>query len=321
MKDILTKKRTFEDVETIAFTAECSALLKNKSPPKLKDPGSFSIRCTIGTCTIDKALCDLGASVSVMSYSICDKLKIGVLKCTSVTLRMSDRSIKRPLGVLGDVPVKVYDEEICPVIVSAHLSESQLTSLLKVLKTHKKSIGYKLDDLKAISPEFYMHRICPEEDHKPCVKGQTRLNPNMQEMVKKKRCEEVDLVLNWEKCYFMVNEGVVLGHIVSERDIEVDRAKGGENVVADHLSRLKYDDGGINIPIDDSFADDALMMLEANIPRYADIANDLVGKELPPDLSYQQRKKFIHDAKLFLWDDPYLFKHCSDGLFRRFVPQ
>ena len=39
------------------------------------------------------------------------------------------------------------------------------------------------------------------------------------------RCEETNLVLNWEKCHFMVNEGIVLGHKVSERDIEVDRAK------------------------------------------------------------------------------------------------
>lgn len=40
-----------------------------------------------------------------------------------------------------------------------------------------------------------------------------------------KRCEEVNLVLNWEKCHFMVREGVVLGHLISERGIQVDRAK------------------------------------------------------------------------------------------------
>ena len=40
-----------------------------------------------------------------------------------------------------------------------------------------------------------------------------------------KRCHEVDLVLNWEKCHFMVREGIVLGHRISERGIEVDRAK------------------------------------------------------------------------------------------------
>ena len=39
------------------------------------------------------------------------------------------------------------------------------------------------------------------------------------------RCEDINLVLNWEKCHFMVNEGIVLGHKVSERGIEVDKAK------------------------------------------------------------------------------------------------
>jgi hypothetical protein len=40
-----------------------------------------------------------------------------------------------------------------------------------------------------------------------------------------RRCAEKDLVLNWEKCHSMVREGIVLGHRVSERGIEVDRAK------------------------------------------------------------------------------------------------
>jgi hypothetical protein len=39
------------------------------------------------------------------------------------------------------------------------------------------------------------------------------------------RCAEVDLVLNWEKCHFMVKLGIVLGHVISERAIEVDKAK------------------------------------------------------------------------------------------------
>jgi hypothetical protein len=39
------------------------------------------------------------------------------------------------------------------------------------------------------------------------------------------RCQEKDLVLNWEKWHFMVHEGIVLGHLVSERGMEVDRAK------------------------------------------------------------------------------------------------
>ncbi|KAK9697364.1 hypothetical protein RND81_08G033000 [Saponaria officinalis] len=107
MKDILTRKRSLTKVETVAFAGECNALLQSQPPPKLKDPGSFSIPCTIGTHTISNALCDLGASVSVLPYSICKKLGLGELKCTNVTLQMADRSLKRPLGILEDVPVKV----------------------------------------------------------------------------------------------------------------------------------------------------------------------------------------------------------------------
>jgi hypothetical protein len=40
-----------------------------------------------------------------------------------------------------------------------------------------------------------------------------------------KRCHEADLVLNWEKCHFMVREGIALGHIISKKGIEVDKAK------------------------------------------------------------------------------------------------
>ena len=40
-----------------------------------------------------------------------------------------------------------------------------------------------------------------------------------------KRCENCNLVLNWEKCHSMVKEGIVLGHVITEKGIEVDRAK------------------------------------------------------------------------------------------------
>ncbi|XP_073219623.1 uncharacterized protein [Cicer arietinum] len=63
MKEILSKKRKIGG-ETVMFTEECSAILQRKLPPKLKDPGSFSIPCAIGNRTFGKALCDIGASVS-----------------------------------------------------------------------------------------------------------------------------------------------------------------------------------------------------------------------------------------------------------------
>ncbi|KAJ9175446.1 hypothetical protein P3X46_013998 [Hevea brasiliensis] len=107
LKEILLKKRKLEDYGTVALTEECSAILQNKLPPKLKDPGSFSIPCLIGNKKIDKALCDLGASASLMPLSICKKLEIRELKHTTISLQLADRSVKYPVGILDNIPIKV----------------------------------------------------------------------------------------------------------------------------------------------------------------------------------------------------------------------
>ncbi|XP_021756145.1 uncharacterized protein LOC110721288 [Chenopodium quinoa] len=70
LKEIMSKKRKLEDYETIALSEECSVVIQQKLPPKLKDPGSFSIPCKISEINFSRALCDLGASVSLMPLSI-----------------------------------------------------------------------------------------------------------------------------------------------------------------------------------------------------------------------------------------------------------
>nr|XP_017239591.1 PREDICTED: uncharacterized protein LOC108212377 [Daucus carota subsp. sativus] len=86
---------------------EKHAVIQKSIPQKLKDPGSFSLPCTIGKMENIKALCDLGASVSLMPYSICKRLGLGELKKTRISLQSADRTIKHPLGVKEDVLVKV----------------------------------------------------------------------------------------------------------------------------------------------------------------------------------------------------------------------
>ncbi|KAK2410400.1 hypothetical protein QL285_045765 [Trifolium repens] len=107
LKEILTNKKMIEDEETVMLTADCSAILQNKMPPKLQDSGSFSIPCVIGPYVTDKALCDLGASISLMPMSICEKLKLGDLRPTRMSIQFADRSVKYPLGILENVPVRV----------------------------------------------------------------------------------------------------------------------------------------------------------------------------------------------------------------------
>ncbi|PIN19118.1 hypothetical protein CDL12_08207 [Handroanthus impetiginosus] len=113
MKDILSKKRRLGDYETVTLTEECSAIIQNKLPPKLKDPGSFTIPCTIGTHFSGRALCDLGDSINLMPYSIYCTLGLGEAKPTSITLQLADRSLTYPKGIIEDILVKV-DKFIFP---------------------------------------------------------------------------------------------------------------------------------------------------------------------------------------------------------------
>jgi len=86
LKEILSKKRKIEEDETVNLTEECSAIIQNKLPPKLKDPGSFSIPYVIGSEVVKKAMCDLGASVSLMSLSLYKRVGIEELKPTRMAL-------------------------------------------------------------------------------------------------------------------------------------------------------------------------------------------------------------------------------------------
>jgi len=78
-------------------------------------------------------------------------------------------------------------ESTYPVIVNACLNDEETAKLLNELRMHRKAIGYTIDDLKGLSPSLCMHRILLEDGHKPSIEHQRRLNPNMQEVVKKRR--------------------------------------------------------------------------------------------------------------------------------------
>jgi len=347
LKDILSIKRKLEEYETVALTEECSAILQKKLPPKLKDPGSFTIPCSIGNSIFEKALCDLGASINLMPVSIFKKLGLGEARPTTVTLQLADRSLKHQRGMIEDVLVKVgkfifpadfiildmeddneipillgrpflaiggalidvkkgelrlrvNEEEVIfnvfkaikqsdmgescfsiqvveslindkvklptdpleacllnkvwaedaeiteytcwmdsfepnrrryfedlgqpapkikstseqapvlelqplpkhlryaylreastyPVIVSPKLSITEEEKLLRVLRNHKAALGWVLADIKGISPSICMHKILLEDEVKPTVEHQRRLNPTMKEVVRKE-------VLKW----------------------------------------------------------------------------------------------------------------------------
>ncbi|GJV41059.1 reverse transcriptase domain-containing protein [Tanacetum coccineum] len=72
-----------------------------------------------------------------------------------------------------------------PVIIAKDLSVEEKAALIKVLKSHKQAIAWKLSDIKGINPEFCTHKILMEEDYKPAVQHQRRVNPKIHDVIKK----------------------------------------------------------------------------------------------------------------------------------------
>ena len=77
-----------------------------------------------------------------------------------------------------------------PVIISVSLTATEEDKFLRVLRDHKNALGWSLADLKGIFPSMCMHQILLEDDHKPLVEAQRRLNSAMKEVVRKE-------VLKW----------------------------------------------------------------------------------------------------------------------------
>ncbi|KAL4282055.1 hypothetical protein GQ457_03G020930 [Hibiscus cannabinus] len=348
--------------------------MHNKVPAKKTDPGSFTIQCLIGHNYPTKALCDPGASIDLMPKSVFQKLGIGEAKPTTVMLQLADHSYVQLEGKIEDLLVQV-DKFIFPadfLILDCEANidspiilgrpflatgrvlfdfgneelifrEDQEEKLIATLRQHKEALGWTIADINGISLTICMHKILLDEDHKPTVDAQRRLNQAMKDVVRKeilkwldagynqiaitpedqskttftcpygtfafrrmpfglcnapatfqrcmtaifsdlnedcleifmddfstfgdnfdnflsnlekvlKRCKETDLVLNWEKCHFMVDEGIVLGHNISSKGME-------------------------------------------------------------------GRKRFKYNAKGYFWDEPYLFKQCADQIIRRCIPE
>ncbi|GJY41280.1 reverse transcriptase domain-containing protein [Tanacetum coccineum] len=79
-----------------------------------------------------------------------------------------------------------------PVIIAKGLKDDEKEALLKVLKSHKRAIAWKITDIKGIDPRFCTHKILMEEDYKPTVQSQRRVNPKIHEVIKKEVLKLLD---------------------------------------------------------------------------------------------------------------------------------
>nr|GEX83802.1 reverse transcriptase domain-containing protein [Tanacetum cinerariifolium] len=267
------------------------------------------------------------SSLTLVSDSLIserDTCKEPIVKSSSPTLTPfgeSDFFLEEIKDFLNDdsIPTGIEnsDSNKLPVIIAKDLKDAEKEALINVLKPHKWAIAWKISDIKDIDPRFCTHKILMEDDYKPAIQSQRRVNPKIHDVIKKEdiklldtgnefycfldgfsryfqipidpqdqekttftcpygtsayrrmpfglcnasgtfqrcmmsifhdmiektmevfmddfsifgdsfsswltnldkmlnRCEETNLVLNWEKCHFMCREGIVLGHKISK---------------------------------------------------------------------------------------------------------
>ncbi|GJT12427.1 BYPASS-related protein [Tanacetum coccineum] len=246
---------------------------------------------------IDKALADLGASISLMPYSMYARLDLGDLKPTRMRIELANKSTQYPRGIAENLKFSTPEDDEClsfdlidnevsdlvkeilpsstldsflfepilnfqQIIISSLLNSQEKESLVKVLTQHKAVLAWKVADIKGISPSFCTHKILMEDNFKPVVQPQQRLNPKVQDEVK----AEIVKLLDSGLIYAIFDSPWVSPiHVVPKKGeftIKIkDKKKGTENLAADHLSRLENPDLKIlnEEAIRDSFPDEYLM--------------------------------------------------------------
>nr|GFD38911.1 reverse transcriptase domain-containing protein [Tanacetum cinerariifolium] len=84
------------------------------------------------------------------------------------------------------------DSNKLPVIIAKNLKYVEREALINVLKSHKWAIAWKIFDIKGIDPRFCTHKILMEDDYKPAVQSQRRVNPKIYDVIKKEVIKLLD---------------------------------------------------------------------------------------------------------------------------------
>ncbi|KAL4272007.1 hypothetical protein GQ457_13G015500 [Hibiscus cannabinus] len=240
-----------------------------------------------------------------------------------------------------------------PVIISSKLQEDQEERLIATLRHHKEALGWSIADIKGISPTICMHKILLDDNHKPTVDAQRRLNQAMKDVVRKEILKWLDAGIiypisdsEWVSPVQCVpkkggitvisnekNDDYAVGAVLGQRkgkifhpiyyanktlnDAQVNYTTTEKEMLAVIFAFDKFRSYLIGTKLIASAEDPA----EKSTPWYADFVNYIVSRILPHQLNYQGRKRFRHNAKGYFWDEPYLFKQCADQIIRRCIPE
>nr|GEX92132.1 reverse transcriptase domain-containing protein [Tanacetum cinerariifolium] len=260
IKILLTNKDKLFKLTKVPLNENCLAMLLKKLLEKLGDPGKFLIPCDFPGMDVCHALADLDVIDIACEEFVQDVLDFQYNPKSSNPTLVSDPLILEndfypfqlppiDLKLVEETKAKssveeppelelkellshleyafLEDSNKLPVFIAKDLKDVEKEALIKVLKSHKRAISWKIFDIKGIDLRFYTHKILMKEDYKPAVQSQRRVNPKIHDVIKK----EVIKLLNAGMIYPISDSPWV-------SPIHCVPNKGGMTVVANENNEL-----------------------------------------------------------------------------------
>nr|GEX82652.1 reverse transcriptase domain-containing protein [Tanacetum cinerariifolium] len=231
--------------------------------------------------------------------------------------------LEKPLKLeLNDLPSHLeyaYLEgaDKLPVIIAKDLKFDKKEAPLKVLKSHKRAIAWKITGIKDQEKTTF---TCPYGTfaYRRMPFGLCNAPGTFQSIVYTDH-SALKYLLSKQDAKPRLLRWVLL---LQEFDIIIRDKKGTKNLAAYQLSRLKnpHKDMFENKYINKNFPFETLGKISSgSTPWFADFANFYAENYIVKGMSSQQKKKFFKDVKHYFWDDPYLFRICADQIIRKCV--
>nr|GEW70857.1 DNA-directed DNA polymerase [Tanacetum cinerariifolium] len=280
MKDLLTQKGRSNEASKITLNERCSKVVLNEIPLKEKDLGSFTIPCVIGQSGINKAFADLGASISLMPYSIPWVSPIYVVpKKGGITVVTNNDNELVPIRTVTGWRVCIDYIKLCDATRKDHFPLPFIDQMLERLSGNEYYCF--LDGFSG----YFQIPLAPEDQEKTtftCPYG----------------------TFAYRRMPFgLWSKNLATDHLSRLENPELEKLD--EDAIQDSF-------------LDEHLMVINIKGVETD-PWYADYTNFLVSKIVPQHLTCHLRKKFLSDVKKYIWDDPYLFKSCLDEIIRRCV--
>ncbi|KAK9181240.1 hypothetical protein WN944_024377 [Citrus x changshan-huyou] len=288
LKDLCMVKRKHK-VQKKAFLAE-------------QDPGYPTISYTIGDHKIGHALLDLGASVNLLPYSVNGLMN---LSFGNMTLELNVFNMCKQSHHQEDDDNENEEIDLIEPIIEEHIQDENFTN--SVLTGDDDQSNFE----DTVQPKEPIKEEAPELELKPLP-------------------EELKYAYLGEQQMYPVVISSQFTHDQEEENAKTTRQPQRrlnphvKEVVKNEV--LKLLDVGIIYPISDSKWPHNDWSLPFEL--MCDVSDYVVGAvlsqrkegEMPCDWNSQDKKKFLTEVKSFYWDDPYLFKYCSNQIFRRCIP-